>query len=56
VRTIESTHVEHVRAAADFERAYADLERAVGGELPRDAHGVLTLTDASPIRDAGVER
>ncbi len=35
VRMIESTHVEHVRAAADFERAYADLERAVGSELPR---------------------
>ncbi len=36
VRTIEMTHLEHVRAAAEFERAYADLERAVGAELPRD--------------------
>ena len=35
VRTIEMTHLEHARAAADFERAYADLERAVGTELPR---------------------
>jgi outer membrane protein TolC len=35
VRTIEMTHFEHARAAADFERAYADLERAVGTELPR---------------------
>jgi cobalt-zinc-cadmium efflux system outer membrane protein len=39
VRMIESTHVEHVRAAADFERAYADLERAVGSELPRSDAG-----------------
>ena len=37
VRTIEMTHLEHARAAAEFERAYADLERAVGAELPRVA-------------------
>jgi outer membrane protein TolC len=40
VRTIESTHVEHVRAAADFARAFADLERAVGTELARDGNDV----------------
>jgi hypothetical protein len=28
-------HLEHVMATADFEKAYADLERAVGAELPR---------------------
>jgi hypothetical protein len=31
----ERVHLEHVGAAADFERAYADLERAVGTDLPR---------------------
>src|SRR5262249_43664979 len=35
VRAIESVHVEHIEAAADFEKAYADLERAVGSSLPR---------------------
>jgi outer membrane protein TolC len=35
-RTIESVHVEHLAAEADFERAHADLERAVGRELPRE--------------------
>ena len=30
MRAIESVHVEHIQAAADFEKAYADLERAVG--------------------------
>lgn len=34
-RTLESVHVEHVQAAAEFEKAYADLERAVGQELAR---------------------
>jgi cobalt-zinc-cadmium efflux system outer membrane protein len=33
-RTIESVHVEHVEAEAEFQRAYADLERAVGRDLP----------------------
>jgi cobalt-zinc-cadmium efflux system outer membrane protein len=37
VRNIERVHLEHVMAAADFEKAYADLERAVGAELPRPA-------------------
>ena len=35
VRAIEAVHIEHIQAAADFEKAYADLERAVGTELPR---------------------
>jgi outer membrane protein TolC len=34
VRAIESIHVEHIQAAADFEKAYADLERAVGTTIP----------------------
>jgi outer membrane protein TolC len=53
VRTIESTHVEHARAAADFARAYADLERAVGGALRGDATG--GGPDA-PSRDSGDQR
>jgi len=36
-RNAERVHLEHVGAAADFERAYADLERAVGTDLPRAA-------------------
>ena len=36
VRAIESVHLEHYQAEADFEKAYADLERAVGSDLPRD--------------------
>jgi len=35
VRNVERVHLEHVAAAATFERAYADLERAVGADLPR---------------------
>jgi cobalt-zinc-cadmium efflux system outer membrane protein len=34
-RTLESVHVDHIQAHAEFEKAYADLERAVGTELPR---------------------
>ncbi len=34
-RTLESVHVEHIEAEGEFEKAYADLERAVGTELPR---------------------
>ena len=37
VRAVEAIHVEHYQAEADFEKAYADLERAVGGDLPRSA-------------------
>ena len=36
LRAIESTHLEHHEAAAAFEKAYASLETAVGGELPRE--------------------
>jgi len=36
-RNAERVHLEHVGASADFERAYADLERAVGTDLPRVA-------------------
>ncbi len=35
LRGIEQVHLEHVGAAADLARAYADLERAVGQVLPR---------------------
>lgn len=35
LRAVEQVHLEHIAAAADFEEAYADLERAVGQELPR---------------------
>lgn len=36
VRAIEQIHIEHIMAAANFEKAWADLERAVGQELPRE--------------------
>ena len=35
VRELERVHLEHVAAAAEFAKAYADLERAVGVDLPR---------------------
>jgi len=35
LRVVEQVHLEHIAAAADFEKAYADLERAVGQALPR---------------------
>jgi cobalt-zinc-cadmium efflux system outer membrane protein len=35
LRVVEQVHVEHLAAATDFEKAYAELERAVGQELPR---------------------
>jgi outer membrane protein, heavy metal efflux system len=35
VRAIESAHLDHIEAAADFEKAFADLERAVGGPIER---------------------
>ena len=35
LRVVEQVHLEHITAATDFEKAYADLERAVGQELPR---------------------
>jgi outer membrane protein, heavy metal efflux system len=33
LRAVEMVHVEHITAAAEFWKAMADLERAVGGEL-----------------------
>ena len=35
LRIVEQVHLEHIAAAAAFEKAYAELERAVGRELPR---------------------
>ncbi len=35
IRAVEQVHLEHFTAAANFERAWAELERAVGQELPR---------------------
>jgi outer membrane protein TolC len=34
LRVVEQVHLEHIGAAADFERAHAELERAVGQALP----------------------
>lgn len=36
LRIVEQVHLEHLLAAANFEKAWAELERAVGQELPRD--------------------
>lgn len=36
LRVVEQVHLEHLAAAADFEKAYAELERAVGQALPRN--------------------
>src|SRR5262245_36658822 len=35
VRAVEQVHLEHLMATANFEKAWAELERAVGQELPR---------------------
>jgi outer membrane protein TolC len=35
VRAIQEVHLEHLTAAANFEKAWAELERAVGQELTR---------------------
>ena len=35
VRAVEQVHLEHLMAAANFEKAWAELERAVGHDLPR---------------------
>lgn len=35
LRAIEAVHVEHVEAEAEFEKAFADLERAVGEPIER---------------------
>jgi len=49
VRAIEQIHLEHLTAAANFERAWAELERAVGQELPRTVvPGAKPGSGASP--------
>lgn len=35
LRLVEQVHLEQIAAATDFEKAYAELERAVGQPLPR---------------------
>ena len=35
LRAVESVHLEHAQADAEFEKAFADLERAVGRPLER---------------------
>jgi cobalt-zinc-cadmium efflux system outer membrane protein len=45
-RSLEAVHVDHIEAEAEFEKAYADLERAVGTELPRDGNTSVPATDA----------
>lgn len=37
LRAVQEVHLEHLTAAADFEKAWAELERAVGQELSRTA-------------------
>jgi outer membrane protein TolC len=55
LRVIESVHLEHIDAQAEFERAYADLERVVGVDLPRDGTPpALAATDGT--REQWVER
>lgn len=48
VRAIEQVHLEHLMAAANFERAWAELERAVGQELSR-----TVLSGTKPASRAG---
>lgn len=36
VRVIEAAHLEHIEAAAELERAHADLERALASDLPKE--------------------
>jgi len=36
MRAVEQAHLEYLRAAANFEKAWAGLERAVGQALPRE--------------------
>jgi len=53
VRAIEQIHLEHLMAAANFERAWAELERAVGQELPRTV--VLGAKPGSGASPAGAD-
>jgi outer membrane protein TolC len=39
VRAALAVHLEHLAAQVDFEKAMAELERAVGSEIPRHASG-----------------
>lgn len=43
LRGVQSVHLEHLAAQGEFEKAFAELERAVGTTLPRDA-----VADAAP--------
>ena len=51
VRAVEQVHLEHLTAAANFEKSWAELERAVGQELPR-----TVLSEIKRDRGAGPER
>lgn len=50
VRAVEQVHLEHLTAAANFEKAWAELERAVGQELSR-----IALPGAKRNRATGPE-
>ncbi len=50
VRAVEQVHLEHLTAAANFEKSWAELERAVGQELPR-----TVLSGTKRDRGAGPE-
>ncbi len=47
MRSIESVHLEHLAARADFAKAYPELERVVGGELSPSVAAVPSAS-ASP--------
>jgi cobalt-zinc-cadmium efflux system outer membrane protein len=36
LRGVQSVHLEHLAAQGEFEKSFAELEQAVGSELPRD--------------------
>ena len=48
VRNLQRVHLEHVMATAEFEKDYADLERAVGADLPRPAASHATMRRSRP--------
>ncbi|OOO00952.1 MAG: hypothetical protein USCGTAYLOR_02846 [Chromatiales bacterium USCg_Taylor] len=50
-QAVEQVHLEHLTAAANFEKSWAELERAVGQELPR-----TVLSEIKRDRGAGPER
>ena len=47
-RSIQSVHLDHVMAHAEFEKAYADLEQAAGAELPRHARSGASRDRSNP--------